>query len=403
MTRRAVITGIGAVTPLGLTAEDTIKAMQAGVCAIGSLDIRDADRLTNPIGAQIKGFDPAAHFTRSELALYDPSTQFSLVSAQQAAAQAGLAEAKIDPTRMGVIMGSGGGGISTIEDSYRTVFEEAKNRVHPFTVPKLMANAASSQISMKHGARGPVFTVSSACASSNHAMAQALFLIRSGAADVVLTGGADAMLTFGGLKGWEGLRVMSGDGCRPFCATRNGMVQGEGAAVFVLEAEDHAKARGAEPLVALAGAAMTSDAADIVMPNQEGAARAMVQAVEDAGLAAKDIAYVNAHGTATAANDRIECAALREAFGKAAEEMAISSTKSLHGHCMGGTGAIEALAVISALRDWLIPPTGGWCEPDPACDLDIVTNTARPTAATAALSNAFAFGGLNAVLAFSKK
>lgn len=400
MTRRAVITGFGAVTPLGITAEATISAMQAGRCAIGPVDIADGDRLTHPIGAQIKDFDSAAHFSRSEQALYDPAVQFSLVAAAEAMAQAGLSDGVPIPNRAGVALGTGGGGMCTVEDSYRIVFAEGKNRVHPFVVPRLMANAAASHIAIRHGLQGPAFAVTTACASSNHAMAQALGLIRCGAADIVLTGGADAMLIFGVLKAWEGLRVMSPDGCRPFCASRNGMVHGEGAAVFVLESEAHARVRGATPLVELAGAAMTADAADVVMPNQDGAARALAGAFSDAGLCAGELGYINAHGTATAASDRMECAAIRQALGAAADGLAVSSTKSLHGHCMGGTGAIETLAVISALRDGVIPPTANRREADPECDLDIVAGVAREVPVAAALSNAFAFGGLNAVLAF---
>lgn len=400
MTRRVVITGMGAVSALGLTARDTIEGMKEGRCAIGPLDIRDADRLTSPIGAQIRGFDAEKRFSRSEIALYDPATQFALVAAQEAVEQAGLELSEESSLRAGVVMGSGGGGLSTMEDSYRTVFEAGKNRVHPFTVPRLMANAAASQISIRHGLRGPALTVATACASSNHAMAQALGLIRSGMADVVLAGGADAMLIFGGLKGWEGLRVMSPDGCRPFCQSRNGMVQGEGAGVFVLEAADHAAARGATALAELAGAAMSADAGDIVMPNRDGAARAMSAVLADAGLSARDIGYVNAHGTATAANDRIEAAAMRQAFGAAVEGMAVSSTKSMHGHCLGSTGAIEALAVVTALREGVIPPTANLRQLDPECDLDIVANHARQCRVDAALSNAFAFGGMNCVLAF---
>lgn len=218
----------------------------------------------------------------------------------------------------------------------------------------------------------------------------------------MLTGGSDSMLCFGGIKAWEGLRVLSSDGCRPFCATRNGMVQGEGAAVFVFENLEHAKTRRAEILAEVVGFAMTSDAADVVIPNQDGAARAMSAAVLDAGVSAENIGYVNAHGTATALNDRTEVAALKQAFGPAVENMAISSTKSLHGHMMGGTGAIEMLSCIAAVKDGHLAPTANYVKPDPDCDLDIIANNARQTPVEVAISNAFAFGGLNAVLVVKK-
>jgi nodulation protein E len=252
---------------------------------------------------------------------------------------------------------------------------------------------------MRWNLKGPSFSVSTACSSSNHAMGLAFQLIRSGATDVMVTGGSEAMLSFGGIKAWEGLRVMSKDACRPFSANRNGMVQGEGAAVFVFEEYEHARKRGAEILAEVVGFAMTSDAADIVMPSQQGAARAMTGALLDAGLDPSAIGYINAHGTGTAANDKVECAAVANAFGHHADELMISSTKSMHGHLIGGTGAVELLACIMALREGVVAPTIGYEEPDPECALDVVPNTAREAKVDAVLSNAFAFGGLNAVLA----
>jgi nodulation protein E len=262
-----------------------------------------------------------------------------------------------------------------------------------------MNNAAASHVSMEYALRGPSFTVATACASSNHAMGLAFQMVRSGAARAVITGGAEAMLCFGGIKAWEGLRVMSKDACRPFSANRNGMVQGEGAGVFVFEDWDHARARGAEILAEVAGFSMTSDAADIVMPSQSGAERAIAGALRDAGLNPGDVGYVNAHGTGTAANDKTECAAVAHAFGPHADRLMISSTKSMHGHVIGGTGAVELLACIMALREGVIAPTIGYEEPDPECALDVVPNVARQARVRAVLSNAFAFGGLNAVLA----
>jgi nodulation protein E len=397
--RRVAITGAGTINALGHDVPATLAGLREGRCGIGPLRFRDVERLTIRIGAQVRDYDEAVHFTRQELALHDRFTQFALIAAREAVARSGLRfDGELGP-RTGVILGSSGGGLSTIDDSYRAVYEEGKNRVHPFTVPRLMANAASSAVSMAHGLRGPSFTVSSACASSNHAIGLAFQMIRSGMADAMLTGGSEAMLCFGGIKAWEGLRVMSPDGCRPFSATRNGMVEGEGAAVFVLEDWDRATARGAEILAEVAGFGMTADAGDIVMPTVEGPERAMRAALADAGLNAGEVGYINAHGTGTAANDRTECAAVSRALGPQAERVLISSTKSMHGHLIGGTGAVELLACVMALRDGVVAPTIGWDSPDPDCPLDVVPNAAREAKVTACLSNAFAFGGLNAVLA----
>ena len=395
--RRVVITGAGTVNPLGQDLAATLRAMAAGRVAIGSLDIPDLDRLSVKIGAQVTDWAPETHFEKSRLALLDRHVQFALVAARQAMAQA---QCPGDPARMAVIMGTAGGGLVTSDEAFRAVYAEGKNRVHPFTVPRLMASAAASHISMEFGLTGPAFAVSSACASSNHAIGLAFQMVRSGMVEAALAGGSEAMLTFGGLKAWEGLRVMSPDACRPFSAGRNGMVQGEGAAVFLLEPREAALARGAKILAEIAGFAMTSDASDIVLPNPDGAARAMRGALADAGLAPDAVDHINAHGTATTANDRSEAAAIAEVFGN--RPIPVTATKSLHGHLIGAAGAVELLAVILALRDGLIPPTAGYLGPDPACPVDLVTGGARRANPRVALSNAFAFGGLNAVLALRR-
>ena len=399
--KRVVITGQGSINALGHSAVDTLAAMREGRCGIGELDIRDVDRLAIRIGGQVRDFDPEARFNRQQIALYDRFTQFALLAADEAIAQSGLDLQGELAERAGVVLGTAGGGVNTWDENYRTVYEDGKNRVHPFVVPKLMNNAAASHISMTHDLKGPTFTVATACASSNHAMGQAFQLVRSGLSPVMITGGTEAMLCFGGIKAWEGLRVMSRDACRPFSANRNGMVQGEGAAVFVFEEYEHAKARGAEILAEVAGFAMTSDASDIVMPSKQGAARAMKGALADAGLPLDKVGYINAHGTGTAANDKTECAAVAGVFGAHADRLMISSTKSMHGHLIGGTGAVELLACIMALKEGVIAPTIGYEEPDPECMLDVVPNEAREAKVEVVLSNAFAFGGLNAVLALT--
>jgi nodulation protein E len=400
--KRVVITGAGSVNALGLNVPDTLEAMREGRCGISALKFRDVERLAIQIGAQVHDFDETAHFNRQQLSLYDRFTQFTLIAAREALAQAGLEFSGELAARSGVVLGNSGGGMTTLDENYRSVYEEGKNRVHPFVVPKLMNNAAASHVSMEFNLKGPSFTVSTACASSNHAMSQAFQMVHGGSAPVMITGGSESMLCFGGVKAWEGLRVMSKDACRPFSANRNGMVQGEGAGVFVFEEYEHARKRGAEILAEVVGFAMTSDASDIVMPSKNGAARAIAGALQDAKLNPQDVGYINAHGTGTAANDKTECAAVADVFGAHADKLMISSTKSMHGHCIGGTGAIELLACIMSLRDGVIAPTIGYEEPDPECALDVVPNVARDAKIDVALSNAFAFGGLNSVLALRR-
>jgi nodulation protein E len=400
--RRVVITGAGTINALGHSVPETLEAMREGRCGIGELEIRDLDRLSVKIGGQVKGYDEAEHFNRQQISLYDRFTQFALLAAEQAIRQSGLEFTGELAARSGVVLGTSGGGLSTQDENYRVVYEEGKNRVHPFVVPKLMNNAAASHVSMQWNLKGPSFTVATACASSNHAMGQAFQLIRMGMSEAMVTGGSESMLCFGGVKAWEGLRVMSKDACRPFSLGRNGMVQGEGAGVFVFEEYEHARKRGAEILAEVVGFAMSSDAADIVMPSKQGAARTIAGAVRDAGVSLDSVGYINAHGTGTAANDKTECAAVADVFGHHADELMISSTKSMHGHLIGGTGAVELLACIMALRDGVIAPTIGYEEPDPECALDVVPNEAREAQVEVVLSNAFAFGGFNAVLALKR-
>ena len=400
--RRVVITGQGAVSAIGMSATETMASMAEGRVGIGPLDFRDVDRLTIRIGGQIRGYRAEDHFSVKEISLFDPFTQFAMLAAREAVAQSGLEIGEADAARAGVVLGTAGGGLTTQDESYREVYEEGKNRVHPFTVPRLMNNSAAGHVSMAFNLQGPSYAVATACASSNHGIGQAFHMIRSGMCDVMLTGGSESMLVFGGIKAWEGLRVMSRDACRPFSATRSGMVQGEGAAVFVLEEFERAKARGAPILAEVIGFAMTSDASDIVMPNTDGAVRAMANALADARLAPEMIGYINAHGTGTAVNDRTECAAVKAVFGDHAFRLMISSSKSMHGHIIGGTGAVELLTCVMALKDGIVAPTAGYEEPDPDCDLDVVPNTARRARVEFAMSNAFAFGGFNAVLVLKK-
>lgn len=398
--KRVVITGAGTVNPLGHDVSSTFQAFKTAQCGIGPLDIRDVDRLMVRIGAQVRDWRPEERFDARQLALFDRSTQFAMEAARQAVRQSGIAFAGDLAARSGVVIGTAGGGLTTTDDNYRAVYEERKDRVHPLVVPRLMNSASTSHLTMTYGLTGPSFSVSTACASSNHAMGLAYQMIRSGMAPAMLTGGTEAMLCFGGIKAWEGLRVMARDACRPFSLNRTGMVQGEGAAIYVFEERDHAMARGATIMAEVAGFGMASDAADIVMPSRDGAVRVMRQALADAGLDPREIGYVNAHGTGTAANDRTESAAILDVFN--GDPPPVSSTKSMHGHLIGGTGAVELLSLLLALNEGILAPTIGYQERDPDCLADVVANSARPARVDAAMSNAFAFGGLNAVMVLKR-
>ena len=296
-----------------------------------------------------------------------------------------------------MILGTGGGQ-QTFDAVYEEFYGQRLSRVHPFTVPRIMPNAPASHVSMEFGTRGPCFCVASACASANHAIGQAMHMVRCGAVDVAITGGSDASIVPGFMKGWEALRVLSADACRPFSRDRSGLVIGEGAGILVLEAAGHAQGRGAVALMEVAGFGMGSDAGDITAPDPAGAARAMRAAFVDAGCAPERVGYVNAHGTGTRLNDRMETTALRSVFGPRLGQLPVSSTKSMIGHCMTAGGALELIATALALHEGTLPPTAGFTTPDPECDLDCVPNTARPADVEVAMSNAFAFGGLNAVL-----
>lgn len=372
------------------------SALQAGRSGIGPIAGIPTNRLSASIAAEIAGFDGAAHFDGRRLLLLDRSAQLALVAAREAVKQAALAPDPAQAARRGAIMAAAIGQ-SSLDAGYLALYGEGASRVHPLTVPRVMPNAPASHISIEFGLRGPCYAVASACASGNHAIALAADAIRAGRAEVILAGGSDASIVVGVLKSWEALRVLSADTCRPFSRDRTGLVLGEGAAVLVLEDWDHAQRRGAPILAELAGSGMSADAADITAPDIEGAAAAMRAALDDAGLHPSEIGYVNAHGTGTRLNDRIESAALRRVFGRPPP---VSSNKSMIGHCLSAGGALEAVATVMALRDGVLPPTVGFREADPECDVDCVPNVSRAVPMEAALSNSFAFGGLNAVLAF---
>ena len=376
--------------------------MREGRAGIAPLSGFEGSDLRTPIAAQLKGYRPTAHFDEKRLLLLDPVSQYALLAAREAVAQAGLQFGDELAEQTAVVIGTGIGGASTQDQMARRLYGEGNPRVHPMAIVRAMANAPAAQISLEIGLRGPVFAVASACASANHAFAQALLLLKSGAATAALAGGSEACITLGSFKAWEAMRVLADDTCRPFSKGRRGLVLGEGAAIFVLETLEHAQARGATILAEMAGAGMSADAADIVMPDAGGAARAMRTALAQGGINPQQVGYINAHGTGTQANDPTETRAIRAVFGHHADVLAVSSTKSMHGHALGASGAIELLAAVGALRDGVLPPTINYLGPDPECDLNVVPNTAQEKRVEAVLSNSFAFGGLNAVVALTR-
>ncbi|HEU0277832.1 MAG TPA: beta-ketoacyl-[acyl-carrier-protein] synthase family protein [Rhodanobacteraceae bacterium] len=403
MNRRVVITGVGAICASGPDARTIWSGMREGRSAIAPLAGYEAYDMRAKVAAQVRDFDPHAHFDPKKLVLLDRVSQFALVAAREAVGQSGIDFVQGDTgQRTACVVGTGTGGEETNDECSKRMYGEGNPRLHPLSIVRRMMSAPASQVSIEFGITGPSFAVSSACASANHAFAQAFALVRAGTADVALAGGTEACLTLGVLRAWEAMRVLADDTCRPFCKQRRGLVLGEGAGIVVMEDFDRARARGAEILAEFAGAGMSADAGDIVMPSTVGAARAIGAALKDAQLAPEDVDYVNAHGTGTPANDPTETRAIHAALGEHANKVAVSSTKSMHGHALGAAGALEMVAAIGALRDGVIPPTANFIDADPECDLDYVPNTAREAPVRAVLSNAFAFGGLNAVVALKR-
>jgi nodulation protein E len=399
---RVAVTGIGVICALGRTAEEFERSLREGRSGIAPIRSADCSNLRFRNGAEVAAYDHRLYFDDKRADFMDRFAQFAVIAAREAASDAGIEWTPRLLESAAIITGSCVGGQSTEDEGFVNVYKMGLNRVHPLTIPKTMANAGASHISMEFGITGPSYTISTACSSASHAIGQAFWMVRTGAAPLAITGGSEAPFSFGILKAWEALRVVSPGTCRPFSKDRNGMVLGEGAAMLVLEPLEAARARGARVHAEIVGFGMSSDACHITQPSADGAARAMRSAICDGRLLPEAIGYINAHGTGTQANDPTETAAIRAVFGAHANRLAVSSTKSMHGHALGAAGALEALAAILALRDGFLPPTANYNEPDPTCDLDVVPNSARDAQNEYALSNSFAFGGLNAVLAFHK-
>ena len=396
--RRVAITGTGAISALGRNTSEFAESLRQGRSGIAPIESADRSQLRFQNGAEVKDYSHRPYFDDRRADFMDRFAQFAVIAAREAVADAGVVWTPELRESAAIITGSCVGGQSTEDVGFVDLYKLDRNRVHPLTIPKTMANAGASHISMEFGITGPAFTISTACSSAGHAIGQAFMMVRSGMVDLAITGGSEAPFSVGILKAWEAMRVVSTDTCRPFSKDRRGMILGEGGAMFVVEPLEAAVARGARIHAEIVGFGMSSDACHITQPSMEGAARSMRAALRDADLAPEQIGYVNAHGTATPANDVTETAAIRAVFGAYAERLAISSTKSMHGHALGAAAALECLAAVLALRDGVLPPTANYNEPDPECDLDVIPNHARRQEVEYAMSNSFAFGGLNAVL-----
>jgi 3-oxoacyl-[acyl-carrier-protein] synthase II len=404
--RRVVITGLGCVSPVGHSAEESWQAVLAGRSGVGPLTLFDSEGLPVRIAAEVKGFDPLRYMDRKEARKMDRFSQFAVAAAQEAVENAALEPTDADRHRIGVLIGSGIGGIATLEREIRTGLEKGWDRLSPFFIPMMICDMASGQVSIRFGLAGPNSCVVTACATGTNAIGDAAAIIRRGDADAMLAGGAEAAVTPSSVGGFAACRALSTHNeapekaSRPFDALRDGFVIGEGSAVLVLEELERAKARGARILAELTGYGMSADAFHITQPapEGEGAVRAMAAALRDAGIRPEQVGYVNAHGTSTGPNDRNETAALKTVFGEHAYRMPVSSTKSMTGHLLGAAGAIEAMFCVQALRDGVVPPTINQENPDPECDLDYVPNVKREHRAEIAVSNSFGFGGHNATL-----
>ena len=395
--RRVVVTGMGAVSAAGVGADLLWRAARDGKPCIGPLDVRQPYGGRIKISAQVRDFDVAARVGPQLAPFCDAFAAYALTAADEALAQAGLDPEERQGPRCAALLGTGIGGIKTVDDGLYTVYVENK-RPEMLAVPKLIPSAGPAMLSMRYGATGPCFAIASACSSGSQAIGLAAQMIRAGMIDRAIVGGSEASATNGTMRAWEGLRVLTPDFCRPFAKNRNGMVLGEGAGMFVLEAEDFANARGAKPLAVLAGYGTNSDALDPVRPDAASGAACMAMALEDAGLAPTDIDYVNAHGTATVANDATEAQGLNLAFGAHCDHLLVSSTKPVHGHALGAAGALELVVSIMALREQVAPPNLNTEIQDPNCQIRLVGPRAVKTKIRAVLSNSLAFGGINASL-----
>jgi nodulation protein E len=399
---RVAVTGLGLVCALGNSVSECWGRLAAGKSCIARLRDPGNPPYKFQNGAEAWSFNASDHFSDKDLLMLERFAQFAAVAAREAVAQSGLSFKGELADRSAVITGSSVGGQFSEEEGYQRLYREGNPRVAPLTIPRTMANAGASRISLEFGITGPVYTIATACSSSNHALGQAFGMVRGGQVTAAIAGGSEAVFAEGLLRAWEAMRVVSPDPCRPFSADRKGLTLGEGGAMLVLESWEHAKARGAEILAEILGFGMSSDAFHITQPCVDGPAKAMRWALQDARIGPDQVDYINAHGTGTVANDVTESEAIRSVFSRNADSLLVSSTKSMHGHTLGAAGAIEAIATLLALKHGVVPPTANFTTADPACPLDVIPNTARRAPVETAISNTFAFGGLNATLVMKR-
>ncbi len=398
---RVAISGMGAVSAAGLGVPALWQAVSAGKSQVHPFDIRQDEILRVRIAAMVHGFDPTKYLSEQEIRRCDRFTQFAHVAANEALAEARLASEAIAGPRTAIIIGTGIGGINTIDDGYFAFYEEG-TRINPLTIPRMMASSATSHISITHKITGPCFTVTSACSSASQSIGVGLQMVRAGMVDRAIVGGSEASITTATMRSWELLRVLSPDMCRPFSKNRNGLVLGEGAGIVVLESEQSLEKRGGTPLAWLTGYGTSSDARDILQPDVDGAASAMRAALADAGIEPGAIGYINAHGTGTVLNDINEALALRQVFGGIIDTIPVSSTKSVIGHTLGASGGLELIIAVKSLLENIVPPQINFAEPDPKCALFLPTEGPLPRPLSVVLSNSFAFGGINASLIAAK-
>jgi nodulation protein E len=399
--QRVVVTGLGVISALGLDRASFWERLQSGTHGFAPIAAFDPATLRCPIVAEVKNYNPEEWFSGKEIEWLDRCTQFAAIAAREAVRDAEVVVPADQKHRFAVVLGTSMGGQTTEDMGFRDLYRNNK-RVPPLSIPRIMSNAGASHVCIEHGIMGPAYTLSTACASANHAIGHAFWMIRSGLVDAAITGGSEAPLSFGNLKAWESMRVLSSDLCRPFSKDRNGIVLGEGAGVLFLESLERAQSRSARIYAEVIGFGMSADAVHMIQPSADGAVAAMTAALEDGRIHVEEVDYINAHGTGTTANDATEASSIRRVFGPRADRIPVSSTKSMHGHTLGAAGGLEAVAACLAMSNGVLPPTANFSHADPECDLDVVPNTARPATVRVALSNSFAFGGLNAVLAFRK-
>ncbi len=409
MERRVVVTGIGAITPIGNNADEFWKGLKEGKCGIDTITAFDVSNFKVKLAAEVKGYNPEDYFDKRSARRLDKFAQFAMIAAREAMKDSGMTKENTDFSRVGVFIGSGMGGLETIEKENKVCFEKGYDKISPMYIPMVISNMATGNVAIDLGLRGESFSIATACASATHSIGEAYRAIKHGYQDAVFTGGTEASITPTGVAGFTNIKALSQSQDKnrasiPFDKERSGFVMGEGAGVLVLEALEHAKKRGAKIYAEIVGYGASSDAFHITSPapNGEGGARAMVNTIKDAKIDAKDITYINAHGTSTHLNDSCETAAIKTALGESSKTVMVSSTKGNTGHLLGAAGAVEAIACVKAIEDDFVPPTINYKVPDEECDLDIVPNKGRNVKVEYAMSNSLGFGGHNSSIIFKK-